>query len=116
MWIKNMKVELKMKPPFAIFRIEGKLGFSELVPIRAKLNPVLREAKYKIIFDLKDLESIDSSGVALLFHVAQETSSYKDGSFSLAAPGDFVKDVMVLSGIFNKFIVHNTVDEAIQTT
>lgn len=111
---KNMKIELNVKYPYAIFRFEGKLGFSELVPIRAKLNPILKEAKYKIIFDLKDLESIDSSGVTLLFHVAQETNSYKDGSFSLAAPGDFVKDVMVLSGIYNKFIIHESLEEAIK--
>ena len=44
-----MKIELNVKYPYAIFRFEGKLGFSELVPIRAKLNPILKEAKYKII-------------------------------------------------------------------
>jgi len=109
-----MKVELKVKPPYAIFRFQGDLGFAELSAIRSKLNPILREAKHKIVFDLKDLESIDSSGVALFFHVAQETSSYKGGSFSLTAPGDFVKDVMVLSGIYNKFIVHPTLEEAIR--
>ena len=109
-----MKVELKVKPPYAIFRFQGDLGFTELAAIRSKLNPILREAKHKIIFDLQDLESIDSSGVALFFHVAQETSSYKGGSFSLTAPGDFVKEVMVLSGIYNKFVVHPTLEEVIQ--
>lgn len=107
-----MKVELKVKPPYAIFRFQGDLGFAELASIRSKLNPILREAKHKIVFDLKDLESIDSSGVALFFHVAQETSSYQGGSFSLTAPGDFVKDVMVISGIYNKFIIHSTLEEA----
>lgn len=108
-----MKIDLDLKPPFAIFHFAGKLAFTELASIRAKLNPVLREAKHKIIFDLKELESIDSSGVALLFHVAQEASSYKGGSFSLTAPGDFVKEVMVLSGIYNKFIIHSTIEEAL---
>ena len=108
-----MNIELDLKPPHAIFRFTGKLGFAELASIRAKLNPVMREARHKII-DLKDLESIDSSGVALLFHVAQETSNYKGGSFVLTAPGEFVKEVMVLSGIYNKFIIHESLEEALK--
>ncbi|HMV45677.1 MAG TPA: STAS domain-containing protein [Leptospiraceae bacterium] len=112
--LETMKIDLDLKPPFAIFHFSGKLAFTELASIRAKLNPILREAKHKIVFDLKELESIDSSGVALLFHVAQEATNYKDGSFSLTAPGDFVKEVMVLSGIYNKFIIHPTVDEALR--
>ena len=109
-----MNIELDLKPPHAIFRFTGKLGFAELASIRAKLNPVMREARHKIIFDLKDLESIDSSGVALLFLVAQETSNYKGGSFVLTAPGEFVKEVMVLSGIYNKFIIHESLEEALK--
>lgn len=109
-----MNIELDLKPPHAIFHFAGKLGFAELAGIRSKLNPILREKKYKIIFDLKELESIDSSGVALLFHVAQEATLYKDGSFVLTAPGEFVKEVMVLSGIYNKFIIHNSIEEAIR--
>ncbi len=109
-----MNIELDLKPPHAIFRFDGKLGFTELASIRAKLNPILREKKYKIIFDLKDLESIDSSGVALLFHVAQESTAYNGGSFLLTAPGEFVKEVMVLSGIYNKFTVYSSLEEALQ--
>ncbi|MBL0265057.1 MAG: hypothetical protein IPQ05_14635 [Leptospiraceae bacterium] len=48
-----MNIELDLKPPHAIFRFTGKLGFAELASIRAKLNPVMREARHKIIFDLK---------------------------------------------------------------
>jgi anti-anti-sigma regulatory factor len=51
---------------------------------------------------------------ALLFHVAQETSNYKGGSFVLTAPGEFVKEVMVLSGIYNKFIIHESLEEALK--
>jgi anti-anti-sigma factor len=109
-----MNIELDLKPPYAIFHFEGKLGFVELTSIRAKLNPILREAKHKIIFDLENLESIDSSGVALLFHVAQEATTYKGGSFALTAPGEFVKEVMVLSGIYNKFTVHSSLEEALK--
>ncbi len=109
-----MNIELNLKPPYAIFHFEGKLGFAELASIRSKLNPILHEAKHKIIFDLKDLESIDSSGVALLFHVAQETSTYKGGSFALTAPGEFVKEVMVLSGIYDKFLIHSSLEEALK--
>lgn len=109
-----MKIELDLKPPHAIFHFNGKLGFSELASIRSKLNPILREAKHKIIFNLKDLESIDSSGVALLFHVAQEASSYKGGSLVLTSPGEFVKEVMVLSGIYNKFIIHESLEDALK--
>lgn len=109
-----MKIELILKPPFAVFRFEGRFGFSELRLVKNKLNPILEEEKYKIIFDLKDLETIDSSGVALLFSVSQKTSSYKNGSFYLVSPNPFVKTILLLSGIFNKFIVYGTVEDAIQ--
>jgi anti-anti-sigma regulatory factor len=67
-----MNIELDLKPPHAIFRFTGKLGFAELASI------------------------------------------HKGGSFVLTAPGEFVKEVMVLSGIYNKFIIHESLEEAIR--
>ncbi|HRG49208.1 MAG TPA: STAS domain-containing protein [Leptospiraceae bacterium] len=109
-----MIIELILKPPFAVFRFEGRFGFAELRLVKEKLNPVLDEEKYKIIFELKDLETIDSSGVALLFRVSQRTSAYKDGSFFLVSPSPFVKDILLMSGVFNKFIVFGSTEDAIQ--
>lgn len=109
-----MKIELTLKPPFAVFRFEGRFGLGELRLVKEKLNPILDEEKYKIIFDLKDLETIDSSGVALLFRVTQKTSTYKDGSFFLVSPCAFVKDILLHSGIYDKFNVYESVEDIIQ--
>jgi anti-anti-sigma factor len=110
----GMKIELILKPPFAVFRFEGRFGFSELCLVKEKLNPILEEEKYKIIFELKDLETIDSSGVGLLFRVSQKTSAYKDGSFFLVSPSSFVKGILLHSGIYNKFNVYESVEDVIQ--
>ena len=93
--------------------LAGEMDESNIESTREQLNPVLNDANIKtIIFDLRNLEFINSKGIGYL--VSVHTHLSKDQRVMiLAGAQEAVMDVISLVGLTTIIKYFNTVEEAI---
>ncbi len=64
-----LKMDLEYKKNILFVRLKGHLNYKNTYKINTFLNPVVMKHKIKyLVYNLEDLESIDSSGVDAIIH------------------------------------------------
>jgi anti-sigma B factor antagonist len=77
-----------------VVTIGGEVDISSITPLRAALEGILERQPTKVIFELRDLRFMDSSGIALLITAAQRV-----GRVELHHPSALVRRVIELAGL-----------------
>lgn len=77
-----------------VVRIAGEVDLSNVEPLRGQLTRALAEARGPIVFDLAELEFIDSSGLALLLLAIRHPPGVQ-----IRATSEIVRRVIDVSGL-----------------
>ncbi len=111
----ELTIDLKDGPKEGskIIALTGEMDEASLDPLKAQLDPLLADMNIKtILFDLSDLEFINSKGIGYL--VSIHTHLSKDNRVMiLAGANETVMDVISLVGLTTIIKYFNTVDEAL---
>jgi anti-sigma B factor antagonist len=77
-----------------IITLTGEIDVSNVDSLRATIEPAVETAPERVVFDLTDLEFMDSSGVALLLHAATRA-----GTVHLRRPSIIVRRIIEITGL-----------------
>jgi anti-sigma B factor antagonist len=88
-----------------IVKLRGRLALGDPVErLRATLDDLLGSGENRLVLDLEELATMDSSGIGLLSRFLTSTKQ-QGGSLKLVHPSKFVLQTLKLVGLLNLFEV-----------
>ncbi len=96
-----MTFELIGKDP-VILRLAGEVNLHEFRAVRNQLTQLLSEGENRLVVNLSEVSSIDSSSIGTLFSI-RETLAKSGGRFLVAGMSESVRTVMGLTNILDLF-------------
>jgi anti-sigma B factor antagonist len=102
------------KPDICLIEFSGKLLMGkESRQVELKVGELLGAGMRKIIFDLSNLDSIDSTGVGIIVVCGGKVRK-AGGEMRIAGPEGLVKDTLTMTRVDKLVRIFPTVDEATQ--
>ena len=81
-------------------RLSGELDHSVAAAIRAELDELILDPRIRrLVFDLNELEFMDSSGIGLIIG-RYKLMSRRGGSVAVSCPGGSVDKIFEMSGLY----------------
>lgn len=78
----------------SVIKISGEIDISNVERLQRAIDPLTATAPEHLVFDLSDLQFVDSSGLALLL-----ATSRKAGTVQLRRPTPIVRRIVEISGL-----------------
>ncbi len=97
-----------------IFTLTGSLDIGTVSSMKADLDALLSTGQHKVIFDLYDLEQIDSSGIGAIIALFKRVKSNK-GEVKISRLVGQPKEIFSLLRLDRVFEIHENLDKALQS-
>jgi len=98
-------IDVRNQGPVKIIKLRGRLALGESVDrLRATVEDLLGAGDNRLVLDLEELTTMDSSGIGLLSRFLT-TTKQQGGSLKLVNPSKFVVQTLKLVGLLNLFEV-----------
>jgi len=98
-----MEIDVRSQGQVKIVTLRGRLNLGEPVDrLRATVEDLLASGDCRLVFDLTDLTTVDSSGIGLMSRFLTSTKAH-GGSLKLVNPSKFVVQTLKLVGLLNLF-------------
>jgi anti-sigma B factor antagonist len=100
-----MDIEVRSQGQVKVIKLRGRLNLGEPVDrLRATLEDLLSGGDNRLVLDLEELATVDSSGIGLFSRFLTSTKQ-QGGSLKLVNPSKFVMQTLKLVGLLNLFEV-----------
>ncbi len=100
-----MDIEVRSQGQVKIIKLRGRLSLGEPVDrLRATVEDLLKAGDNRLVLDLEELATMDSSGIGLLSRFLT-SAKQQGGSLKLVNPSKFVVQTLKLVGLLNLFEV-----------
>lgn len=100
-----MDIDVRSQGQVKIIKLKGRLALGEAVDrLRATMEDLLAAGDSRLVLDVEELPTIDSSGIGLLSRFLTATKQ-QGGSLKLVNPSKFVVQTLKLVGLLNLFEV-----------
>ena len=100
-----MDIEVRSQGTVKVIKLRGRLSLGESVErLRATVEDLLSSGENRLVLDLEELATMDSSGIGLLSRLLT-LSKQQGGSLKLVNPSKFVVQTLKLVGLLNLFEV-----------
>jgi anti-sigma B factor antagonist len=100
-----MDIEVRSQGQVKVIKLRGRLNLGEPVDrLRATLEDLLSGGDNRLVLDLEELATVDSSGIGLFSRFLTSTKQ-QGGSLKLTNPSKFVMQTLKLVGLLNLFEV-----------
>ena len=108
-----MDIEVRSHGPIKVVKLRGRLSLGEPVDrLRATVEDLVSAGDNRLVLDLEELATVDSSGIGLLSRFLTSTKQ-QGGSLKLVNPSKFVVQTLKLVGLLNLFEVFPDVQAAV---
>ena len=98
-------IDVRSQDQVKIIKLRGRLSLGEPVDrLRSTVEDLLRTGDIRLVLDLEELATMDSSGIGLLSR-ALTSAKQQGGSLKLVNPSKFVVQTLKLVGLLNLFEV-----------
>jgi anti-sigma B factor antagonist len=98
-------IEVRSQGQVKIIKLRGRLSLGESVDrLRATLEDLISAGDNRLVLDLEELTTMDSSGIGLLSRFLT-SAKQQGGSLKLVNPSKFVVQTLKLVGLLNLFEV-----------
>jgi anti-sigma B factor antagonist len=105
-------IDVRSQGQVKIVKLRGRLSLGEPVDrLRATVEDLVSTGENRLVFDLGELQTVDSSGIGL-FSRFLTTTKQGGGSLKLVNPSKFVVQTLKLVGLLNLFEVFTDTDAA----
>ena len=108
-----MKIQQKKTGEIELFELSGELDFHSTPQVRDKIQEVLQKQAKKVVFNLKGLTYIDSSGLAVFVETLQKMKRY-NGKLVLTELTSGVRGVFEIAKLDKVFTLADSETEALQ--
>jgi anti-sigma B factor antagonist len=96
-------IDVRSQGAVKIIKLRGRLALGEPVDrLRATMEDLLNSGENRLVLDLEELATMDSSGIGLLSRFLTSTKQ-QGGSLKLVNPSKFVMQTLKLVGLLNLF-------------
>jgi anti-sigma B factor antagonist len=96
-------IDVRSQGAVKIVKLRGRLALGEPVDrLRATMEDLLNSGENRLVLDLEELATMDSSGIGLLSRFLTSTKQ-QGGSLKLVNPSKFVMQTLKLVGLLNLF-------------
>ncbi|MGC2330129.1 MAG: STAS domain-containing protein [Candidatus Acidiferrales bacterium] len=108
-----MGIETKTQGEVRVVKVTGKLGMGpELTRFGATLTELLDQSHNKIVLDLEEVPTIDSSAIGMLVRCLT-SAKQSGGSIRLLKPTKFVVQTLKMVGLLNLFPTYDDLPQAV---
>lgn len=108
-----MDIEVRSQGQVKVVKLRGRLSLGDPVDrLRATVEDLLGSGDSRLVFDLEEMGTVDSSGIGLLSKFLTATKQH-GGSLKLVNPSKFVMQTLKLVGLLNLFEVFSDVPSAV---
>lgn len=97
-----------------LFTLIGSLDIGTVSAMKADLDSLLSTGQHKVLFDLYDLEQVDSSGIGAIIALFKRVRS-NNGDMKIARLIGQPKEIFSLLRLDRVFEIHDSLDEAIKS-
>ena len=98
-----MDIEVRSQDQVKVIKLRGRLSLGEPVDrLRGTMEDLLNADDNRLVLDLEELATVDSSGIGLLTRWLTSVKQ-RGGSLKLVNPSKFVVQTLKLVGILNLF-------------
>jgi anti-sigma B factor antagonist len=107
-----LDIDVRSQGTVKIIKLRGRLGLGEPIErLRATVEELLSSGENRLVLDLQELATMDSSGIGLLSRLLTSTKQ-QGGSLKLVNPSKFVVQTLKLVGLLNLFEVFSDTQTA----
>ncbi|MDY0094862.1 MAG: STAS domain-containing protein [Candidatus Vecturithrix sp.] len=97
-----------------IFTLKGSLDIGTVSVMKADIDAVVAGGQRKVLFDLYDLEQIDSSGIGAIIALFKRVRSNK-GDVKISRLVGQPKEIFSLLRLDRVFEIHDTAEKALKS-
>jgi anti-sigma B factor antagonist len=109
----TLRIETKTQDGVSVVKVDGRLSLGpELSRFSATLEDLLKQSQNKIVLDLEEVPTIDSSAIGALVK-ALTSAKQTGGSVRLLKPTKFILQTLKMVGLLNLFPTYENLSEAI---
>ena len=109
-----MEIETRTETGIEIVKLIGRLSMGPALDrFNSTMTELLRESHNKIVLDLEEMPTIDSSGIGMLVrHLT--TAKQGGGNIRLLNPSKFTVQTLKMVGLLNLFTIWEDLAEALE--
>ena len=110
-----MDIDVRRRSQVEVIRLRGQLRLGEAVDgVRAAIDEAVAGGTSKLVVNLAEVPSIDSSGIGLLVK-AIASAKQRGGTLKLVNPSKFAVQVLRLVGVLNLFEIFEDENAAVES-
>lgn len=98
-----------------VVEVGGEVDVYTAPKLREKLVELVSEGHYRIIVDMTKVEFLDSTGLGVLVGGLKRVRSH-DGELALVCNSERILKIFRITGLTKVFPIHETLDEALQSS
>ena len=106
-----LKITFEEKDEYVIVHLKGKLDLGSELYFKKKMEYLLERQWYNLIFNMENVEYINSFGLGVLTNVWRRVKN-ENGILKLASLPDKIKRLFQLTWLTKVFDIYETVEEA----
>ena len=107
-----MEIQTREDNGIVFIELAGEIVLGPAAGIKALVDKLLEEEKYRLIFNLEGVKHMDSSGIGVLINSLNRLKKV-DGKMKLCNLSEPVRKIMELMKLPTLFSIYETEDEAI---
>ncbi len=107
-----MRIKVRKEETALIISVAGRMDAVSAPEFERTCNEWIAENEHTLVIDFKDLDYLSSAGLRSLLVIGKKLNA-ENGSISLAALKDIIKDVFTISGFDSLFPIYETVEAAL---
>jgi anti-anti-sigma factor len=109
----TLEIETKSLDRVTLIKLKGRLSMGpSLERFNATITQLLGQGQNRIVLDLEDVPSIDSSGIGMLVRYLT-TAKQNGGAIRLLKPSKFTVQTLRMVGLLNLFSTFDDSNEAV---
>jgi len=109
-----MEITKGTKGNVAILRLDGRLDLESSASLKTATNELIDDSYNKLIFNLKGVDFINSSGLGALVSILKNVRSNK-GNLKLAGLAEYVMEVFDITQLSNIFEIYQDENQALKS-
>ena len=108
-----MDIEMKTQDGVKVLKLQGRLSMGPALDrFNAAMTKLLGEGHNRIILDLEEVPTIDSSGIGVLVRFLT-TTKQSGGAIRLLKPSKFTVQTLKMVGLLNLFATFEELPQAV---
>jgi anti-sigma B factor antagonist len=96
-----------------LVKATGRVDSATAPQLEAAFNAIMEDDRYRIVFDMSDLDFISSAGLRVLINTQKTCKRWNRGQLVLASVPERILDALDLAGFIPLFAFYDDVVEAV---